>query len=96
MIGVSKNKSYVYSFQLTDSKFISNLNNINKISTNRQDHNDYFSVNGAIYAAYSKFFIDKKTFFTSNTYVYEMPAHRSIDIDEMNDWKFAERLFQIK
>ena len=96
VIGVSKNKSYVYSFQLTDSKFISNLNNINKISTNRQDHNDYFSVNGAIYAAYSKFFIDKKTFFTSNTYVYEMPAHRSIDIDEMNDWKFAERLFQIK
>jgi CMP-N-acetylneuraminic acid synthetase len=92
VIGVNKNKSYVYSFQTNNSKLIQNAENISKISTNRQDHQDYFSVNGAIYAAFTNFFIHKKTFFTNNTCIYEMPIHRSVDIDEMNDWKLVEKI----
>ena len=79
VIGVNKNKSYVYSFETNNSNLILNSKSLSKISTNRQDHKDIFSVNGAIYAAYTKFFNQKKTFFTSNTCIYEMPIHRSVD-----------------
>ena len=92
VIGVNKNKSYVYSFETNNSNLILNSKSLSKISTNRQDHKDIFSVNGAIYAAYTKFFNQKKTFFTSNTCIYEMPIHRSVDIDEMSDWKLVEKI----
>ena len=26
---------------------------------------------------------------------YELPRHKSVDIDDLNDWKFAEKLFKI-
>ena len=92
VVSVNKNKSYVYSFQTNTSKLIRNAEKLSKISTNRQDHQDYFSVNGAIYATFTNFFLNEKTFFTKNTCIYEMPIHRSVDIDEMNDWKLVEKI----
>ena len=95
VISVCKVKNYAYSFRLNKSNIILDANTINKVSTNRQDHNEYFTVNGAIYAAYSNFFMRKRTFFTDSTYAFEMPFSRSVDIDDMNDWVLAEKLIKI-
>ena len=69
-------------------------NKLKNITTNRQDYNQYYTVNGAIYLSLTDYFLDEKSFFTEHTYVYKMPQEKSIDIDEMVDWTLAEKLFQ--
>jgi CMP-N,N'-diacetyllegionaminic acid synthase len=96
VISTCKVKNYNFSFTLKSSGFISNSKKLNTLSTNRQDHEQYFSVNGAIYAAYSNYFSKSKSFFTPKTFSYEMPLSRSVDIDDMTDWEFAKKLFNQK
>lgn len=96
VIGAYKIKNYAYSFSLDNSGFISNSASLQKLSTNRQSHKDHFTVNGAIYSSYTDYFLQIKSFFTSRTYVYQMPVSRSVDIDELDDWAFAEKLFYNK
>jgi len=96
VISTCKVKNYNFSFTLKNSGFISNSKQLNTLSTNRQDHEQYFSVNGAVYAGHSNYFSKSKSFLTPNTYSYEMPLSRSVDIDDMTDWEFAKKLFNQK
>jgi len=68
---------------------------IDNISTDRHDHKSYYTVNGALYAAFSKYFKTVKTFLGLNTYTFEMPLERSIDIDEIQDWDLASKFFKL-
>lgn len=57
------------------------------IPLRRQSLTDYYQVNGAIFISESKWFKDKKTFYSDSTIGYVMPASRSLDIDTQEDFK---------
>ena len=58
---------------------------------NSQQSRTTFVFNGAIYI-YKKTFLDSKNFFEKKTFTYTMPADRSIDIDELDEFKYAQFL----
>ncbi len=93
VVSAYKIKNYPYSFSLDKSDFISNFEKLKKLKTNRQSHKSFYTVNGAIYCSDTDYFVSKKSFFTSKTRVYLMPSHRSVDIDDLTDWRLAEKLY---
>jgi CMP-N,N'-diacetyllegionaminic acid synthase len=61
-------------------------------ATRRQDLPRALTVNGAVYVARVPWLIERRTFFSSDTVGYEMPAQRSLDIDSQEDLECAERM----
>lgn len=68
----------------------------NKMS-NRQDFNKTYYPNGAIFI-FKYGLIKQKEYYSKKSYAYIMPRERSIDIDTINDFEYAEYLLtkQIK
>ncbi|MCW7462980.1 acylneuraminate cytidylyltransferase family protein [Leptospira limi] len=58
----------------------------------RQDSPKTFSLNGSLYFSEVKYFREKKKFITEDTLAFLMSKERSVDIDDMIDWKLAETL----
>ena len=50
--------------------------------------------NGALYIAKTKYFLLKKTFYTSHTVAYLMSQDKSVDIDTYNDFLLAESIIR--
>lgn len=81
--------------KLKNDKKLKPLISKNELIKRRQDIDDTFLPNGAIYISEVKSFLNKKTFFSSNTSAYVMPKKFSIDIDNMYQMKKCEKiLFQ--
>jgi len=59
---------------------------------NRQDLPKYYRINGAIYLAYPEYVKMNKSFLEVNTYAYIMTQEKSVDIDNIVDFKLAEQL----
>jgi len=59
--------------------------------SNRQEHNSTYHPNGAIYVL-TKEMVMSDRFYSKNTFAYLMPRERSIDIDDLFQFKFAEFL----
>jgi CMP-N,N'-diacetyllegionaminic acid synthase len=59
----------------------------------RQDLDDIYYLNGAIYIASRNQLTDYETFIVNSTRAYIMDAAHSIDIDTYLDWDFAEFLY---
>jgi CMP-N-acetylneuraminic acid synthetase len=62
--------------------------------TRRQDLPKAYKLNGAIYISSPTVLKERRTFFTENTIPYIMPRERSLDIDDMLDFHFAEYLLR--
>jgi len=62
--------------------------------TRRQDIKPEYTMNGAIYLANWKYLKENKTFHSEKTYGYIMPTERSIDIDTVNDFYYAQFLIE--
>lgn len=62
--------------------------------TRRQDLPEVYQLNGAIYAVKTNVLVEKKSIYGDDTRAYIMPAERSIDIDNMLDWRLAEILLK--
>jgi len=77
-----------------DMKMANFIFNINK--DRRQDYLDYYTINGAIYAANIKFFLKIKSFLSENTIAYIMNKLDSIDIDTKSDLTLCELLLERK
>ena len=58
----------------------------------RQSLPEIYIYNGAFYSSKVECFIENKTFVNDDTYLYEMPKERSINIDDEIDFKLAEIL----
>lgn len=58
----------------------------------RQDLGDYYRLNGAIYISKVDYFLKYKDFYKENSYAYVMSKEKSIDIDDIFDFKLAEFL----
>ena len=81
--------------RLNNYKKLKPLISKDDFSKRRQDIDDTFLPNGAIYISEVKSFLKTKTFFSSNTSAYVMPQKFSIDIDDMSQMKKCEKiLFQ--
>lgn len=60
-----------------------------------QDLPPYFRINGAIYIIRNKKLKEGKTFFPNQkSYAYIMQVERSVDIDTLTDFKFAQLLIE--
>lgn len=64
------------------------------LNTNRQELPVFYRLNGAIYAARCEYVRARNGFLGPDSIAYRMPRERSVDIDTMLDFKFAELLLQ--
>lgn len=64
--------------------------------SNRQMNDKYYIPNGAIYILDSMLLKEHRTYYSDNTIPYIMPAEKSIDIDTILDFQFAEYLMKQK
>ena len=64
------------------------------LNKRRQDLPVFYRLNGAIYLAETDYLSEQNSFFGSDTFAYEMPKNRSIDIDSDIDFKLAELLME--
>lgn len=60
----------------------------------RQQMPSAFVLNGALYLASRDFLLSKQAFIHEDTVGYVMPAERSVDIDTLLDWQWAEFLME--
>lgn len=63
-------------------------------ATRRQDLPPVYALNGAVYAARSAWLRASRSFLTADTLGYVMPASRSVDIDNEQDFAFAACLLR--
>ena len=68
--------------------------NISGISKNRQEYKATYRPNGAIYILKHDILKEKQQYYTDKTFPYIMPKERSIDIDELLDFHFAESMIK--
>lgn len=72
------------------------LKNIfNDTIENRQELRKSYYPNGAIYI-FKKSIIESGVYYTENTFAYIMPRNRSIDIDYIEDFQYAEFLLSLR
>ncbi len=85
--------SPIFTKQLdTDHKLDGFLNNIK--GSRRQDIEPYYRLNGAIYLSDVAYFNKYRYFYSHKSYAYIMKKTNSIDIDDLNDFMFAEYLLK--
>ncbi len=63
------------------------------VLANRQSERKSYYPNGAIYV-FKTSLIKSKKYYSDNTYAYIMPKNRSVDIDYMDDFEYAEFLLR--
>lgn len=59
---------------------------------NRQEFKKHYVPNGAIYVFRTEAIRSKRQYYTDKTYPYIMPRERSVDIDDLLDFEWAEYL----
>ncbi len=55
-----------------------------------QDFPEFLADNGSMYWFDKDYFLQEKDFYGSSLLGYKMPLHRSVDIDNEQDWELAE------
>lgn len=84
--------SPLWSGVITEDLRIDNFISKQLAITNRQKLQNYYRLNGAIYISKVDSFKKNGCFFGENSIAYIMPRKRSVDIDDILDFKFAELL----
>lgn len=62
----------------------------------RQDLKQFYRLNGAIYLCKVDYFLKNKDFYKENSHAYIMDKRKSIDIDDIYDFKYVEVLIKDK
>lgn len=81
-----------WSFLLTDTHRLKSV--FSDIPSRRQLLPQMVTLNGAIYIANTRAFLEQKTFLTAVTCAYLMPKERSFDIDTELDFQLCEYMAQ--
>lgn len=63
---------------------------------NRQEYQPTYFPNGSIYVIKTKLILEERKFYTPKTYAYIMPKSKSVDIDDIEDFQYAEYLLKTK
>jgi pseudaminic acid cytidylyltransferase len=69
--------------------------NLEYLKTRSQDLEDFYHDAGQFYWGRAKTFRQQKPIFSKNATPYILPRHFVLDIDTLEDWKFAELKYQI-
>lgn len=69
--------------------FLTNLK-----ETRRQDLKKFYRLNGAIYLSKIDYFFEYKDLYKENSYAYIMQREKSVDIDDIYDFKYLEILIR--
>lgn len=92
-VSVSEAISHPYwTYSLENGKLLNLYKNETKLL--RQDLPPAYNLNGALYLASRNFLETKRAFKDESTLAYVMPRYRSVDIDDLDDWDFAEYLIK--
>ena len=92
-VSVSEAISHLYwTYSLENGKLLNLYKNETKLL--RQDLPPAYNLNGAVYLASRNFLETKRAFKDESTLAYVMPRYRSVDIDDLDDWDFAEYLIK--
>lgn len=95
LIGLSKAEKHPYwMMEIRDGKVVPYNENKRKKYTRRQDLPEIYNINGAIYITDTKLFKETLNRWAGKTIPYLMPKKRSVDIDDMLDWRLAEVLLE--
>ena len=94
MIVNRKSKSLISISKLKNGNFKTNLNHMGFLSNKLKNNKKY--INGAVYISKIEKKKIIKNFMTDKTLGYIMPKSRSIDIDNLKDFKKAEKYIKIK
>jgi len=62
------------------------------VGKTRQELPAFYRINGAIYAVRTSYFLKTQAIYEGNSFAYIMPRERSVDIDTLFDFSFAEYL----
>ena len=81
-----------WTYTLENGKLINLCKNEKKLL--RQDLPPAYNLNGALYLVSRNFLETKRTLMDESTLAFVMPRHRSVDIDDMDDWEFAQYLIK--
>ncbi len=93
VVSVTPAEHHPFLFQvLKPAGRVGNLFPAVNLTGNRQDLPAAYRINGAVYAANAAYLHRQKSFFGPATYAYIMPAKRSVDIDTLLDFEFAQFL----
>jgi CMP-N,N'-diacetyllegionaminic acid synthase len=87
-------KSPYWMYTLDSTHYMHPVLPAEKKATRRQDLPETYSLNGAVYVGYIPWFIQTKTFVTSETQAYIMPIDRSFDIDSFLDLDICDFLLR--
>lgn len=79
----------LWSNTLDDTLSMENFIDKNIIQKPRQELPIYYRINGAVYIIKTKYLFEVKDIYSSKSYAYIMPKTRSIDIDDIVDFKLA-------
>lgn len=82
-----------WSFLLTETHCLKSV--FSDIPSRRQLLPQMVTLNGAIYVANTRAFLEQKTFLTAATLAYLMPKERSFDIDTELDFRLCECMAQL-
>jgi len=80
--------------KIDDGGLVKNLFNNENKAVRRQDAEDIYIPNGAVYVAWKKVITEKDTLKGPDTRAIVMPQERSIDIDTELDFVIAEKLYK--
>lgn len=81
------------SFNLKDNKI--KLFNKKKFYKNSQDFKDFYHDAGQFYWGSSKIWYSKNSLNNKST-IYQLKKHQAVDINTLEDWKFAEKLYKLR
>ena len=83
-----------WSFRLRNNLQMSELAVKLERGKRRQDYPPTYQLNGAIYAAETHYYLQKRTFIMENTLAFIMPPESSVDINSRLDLRIAELIMK--
>lgn len=94
LISVVKSEPPVsWLLRMDDKEFVSNaMFDADSASGNRQENKEYYVPNGAIYILDHNLLKTKRSYYSDKTVGYVMSRSDSVDIDTMDDFRYAEWL----
>lgn len=84
--------SPLWSNTLASDLSMDNFINPQYMKNNRQQIETFYRINGAIYIVKYDYLLKNETIYKKNSYAFIMGKNKSIDIDDMFDFQFAEFL----
>ena len=95
IISVEKLRKYENNLRYIVNGKLTKLNKKNNLHQQRQGQKSLYGVNGSIFLASTKKFLEKKTFHLEGAIGYEMDSLSSIDINSYEDLNLANKYYKL-